>query len=229
MIVFFTTNILGDTAKLEGDEHQHCVKVLRKKVGDLLVLVDGAGNRMSAKLVEIGKRECNLVILDTKHHPVSERKIAIGIAPTKNMSRFEWLLEKSTELGITDIYPLIYARSERKRINEARCQKIVLSAFKQSLRTDLPMLHSLQLYKDFIESNLNLYPQKIIAHYVEGQSHIQELITKDVSTITFIGPEGDFIEEELTKAKDNGCVSMNISQNRLRTETAGLVALQYML
>ena len=228
MIVFFSSHIEGPQAKLLDEEFTHCIKVLRKQIGDTIHLVDGKGAHYRGNIQSISKKECLIDILSTDKKESIDIRKAIGIAPTKNISRFEWFLEKATEIGITDIYPIIYKQSERKIIKPARAQKIVRSAFKQSLRYFEPTLHPLTNFDAFIKLDIN-YELKFIAHFEQDNPIIQQEIDHDKSTIVLIGPEGDFRQQEIDQATDLGFKKVNISENRLRTETAGVVALNYIV
>ena len=208
---------------LDKQESNHIVKVLRKKEGDTLLFTDGKGNLYSSKITSIDKKKCKVVIIDSKKkEKLHQGHLHIVIAPTKNMSRFEWFLEKSTEIGIDEITPVICSKSERKTINHERCNKIIISAMKQSVKFHLPKLNYLANFNDII--NINFNATKYIAHC---QSYKRELLEKQKfheNTMILIGPEGDFSEDEIQKAIEKNYKSISLGKSRLRTDTAGVKA-----
>jgi len=228
MIVFFTHEISDSKAKLIDEEFTHCIKVLRHKVGDSIHLVDGKGMQCQGEILTIEKKMCVVSISKVDHRKTPPTPKAIGIAPTKNISRYEWFLEKATEIGVTDIYPILFKQSERKHIKNERSNKIVRTAFKQSLRFYEPTLHPLLPYEQFLKLDLS-YNQKFIAHFGEQNKDLKDLGDSNSSSIVLIGPEGDFREEEIKMAQDKDYQIVNISENRLRTETAGVVALNFIV
>jgi len=228
MIVFFIEEINGSQANLINEEFTHCIKVLRHQVNDLIHLVDGQGKHYEGTILSIEKKKCLIKLLKTTQNSKPAPSKAIVIAPTKNISRYEWFLEKATEIGVTDIYPVLYKQSERKHIKAERSKKIIRTAFKQSLRFFEPKLHPLTSFEQFIKLGLE-HDQRIIAHYNENNPSLEKLIDREKSAIVLIGPEGDFRDEEIKLAKENGYQEVNISKNRLRTETAGVVALNFIV
>jgi len=223
MIVFYSTDISNQIAKLIDDECIHCSKVLRKKVGDEVFVTDGEGKLYNGAIMDISKREV-LISLDNEVESQSKPHVrSIAIAPTKNIDRFEWFLEKSTEIGITNIYPFLSARSERKIIKPPRLEKILISAMKQSKNFYKPILHPLtpinQLLKTSFENQ-----SKYIAHCMEPESALQKLYSSGSDAIVLIGPEGDFTSEEVKLANSNSWQEVSLGKSRLRTETAGIIA-----
>lgn len=229
MIVFYHPDLDHGQVHLNPDQSKHCIKVLRKKLNDQIVLVDGKGNKVVAKILDPNHKKviCLLESRETQSPPIYKR--AIGIAPTKQMSRYEWFLEKSTELGITHIYPVIFKHSERKNIKLERLEKILISALKQSLRFHLPVLEKPVGFKEFIEDHANQYSQKFIAHYNPSNPNLKDSNRGGLNTIVLIGPEGDFHQSEIDLAISSGFKTVNLSENRLRTETAGLAALMHII
>jgi 16S rRNA (uracil1498-N3)-methyltransferase len=147
----------------------------------------------------------------------------IAIAPTKNIERLEWFLEKATEIGIKEITPVLCEHSERKIINMERLEKIIVSAMKQSLKTYIPVLNPLTRFTDFVSKPFN--GQKFIAHCTEGiRSELIHSYVKQSESLILIGPEGDFSPKEIEFAKSNGFIEISLGKSRLRTETAGIVA-----
>lgn len=220
MILNYTTDIVDDIAILKDDEYRHAIKTLRKKVGDPLSFVDGAGYRYEASIKSVSKKEVELSIVSKTHSPQIER-MSIAISPTKSPSRFEWFLEKATEIGIAEIHPMLCSRTEKKKLNEQRCRKIIISAMKQSMRARLPALHPLRTFAEVLEVST---ANKFLAHYQPQNGQLKEaLLSSDGDFLSMIGPEGDFTTDEIALAKASGFTMVNISDHRLRTETAGLV------
>lgn len=225
MFLFYSNNIKGDIAELPQEEAMHCVKTLRKKVGDTIHFVDGKGNLYSGKIIGTGKKSCTIGIESVDFQAERKAKIHIAIAPTKNINRFEWFLEKATEFGIDEITPILCFHSERKNIRLDRLEKVVLSAMKQSLKRYLPKLNDLTTFKDFINSQNIPESQKIIAHCQTGQEgHLKDVYQTGQNATILIGPEGDFAETEIQMALQQQFQPISLGEARLRTETAGIAA-----
>lgn len=222
MVIFYSERISEDVGILVGDEHQHCVKSLRKKVGDTISFLDGNGGLYSGEITDISKKEVHIGIRNKEHYPENTPRLHIAIAPTKNMSRYEWFLEKSTEIGIHTITPIICKNSERKTLRLDRCRKILLSATKQSKRYYVPVIEEVTSLNAFLDKAEPGY----ICNYNIDNPHALLTLQKSKDTTLIIGPEGDFSTAELEKAISSGWQSVNISAYRLRTETAGLTAVQ---
>lgn len=224
MQIFFKPGISGDEVMLDELESKHCIKVLRMVPGDRVQLVDGQGGFYTASVAVADPRRCRLKIETTeKEFGKSSINIHIAIAPTKNIERFEWFLEKATEIGISEITPLITEHSERKIIHPDRLEKILVSAIKQSLKAYLPKLNPLTGLHDFMANSFA--GQKFIAHcYPSEKGFLKDLINKGSDTVVMIGPEGDFSEAEVELSKKSGFTEISLGQARLRTETAGVVA-----
>jgi 16S rRNA (uracil1498-N3)-methyltransferase len=226
MNIFYTQKIHGSSGILNETESHHCTKVLRMEVGDPLILVDGQGGFYEGNISIADQKAC--VIEITKSHPDYGKrsyKIHVAIAPTKNIERFEWFLEKATEIGIDEITPLICKHSERKVLREDRLEKVILSAMKQSIKAYLPVLHELTQFEKFV--SLNFTGNKLIAHCRDEERHelIQMHPTETLFTV-LIGPEGDFSENEIQMAITNGFLPTSLGVSRLRTETAGIAVCQ---
>ena len=223
MIVFYSTDISKQIAKLIDDECIHCSKVLRKKAGDEVFVTDGNGKLYDGTITAISKREV-LISLGNELESQSKPHIrSIAIAPTKNIDRFEWFLEKATEIGITNIYPFLSARSERKIIKPHRLEKILVSAMKQSKNFHKPNLHPLTPINQLLTTSFE-GQSKFIAHCMEPESALQNLYSSGSDGIVLIGPEGDFTSEEVQLANSNSWKEVSLGNSRLRTETAGIVA-----
>jgi 16S rRNA (uracil1498-N3)-methyltransferase len=219
--VFFSKKIENNIAFLEADEAAH-FSVLRKKIGDEVAVVDGNGLFFSGKILEIGKKSGSIQIVSEKKDPLARPfSLEIGIAPTKNLDRLEWFLEKSTEIGIEKISPIRCRRSERDSLRLDRCEKILVSAMKQSQRATLPKLAQLVDFQLFIKNN---FPQQKFIAYCGGQNlpHFADVFSPKNDAVVLIGPEGDFHPDEIETAQKNGFVGISLGSARLRTETAAL-------
>lgn len=224
MILFYTDNIKENLAILEGDEAMHCTKTLRKKLGDTIHFVDGIGGMYSGKIIGSNKRTCSIAI--EKSQFTAQRKnykVHLAIAPTKNINRLEWFLEKSTEIGMDEVTPILCQRSERKQIRLDRLTKVVAAAMKQSMKTHLPEMNELTKFKNLVQQDFD--GQKLIAHCNEGEkTKLKDIYAINSNVLILIGPEGDFSNEEVALALENGFQPISLGIERLRTETAGVVA-----
>ena len=223
MILFYTDQIDGNLAELGEVEARHCTQVLRKKVGDAISFVDGEGGFYEGMITETGKKKCQIQIVRTFHefHKRSFR-LHVAIAPTKNIARLEWFLEKATEIGIDEISLIFCQHSERRKVRTDRLRKILISAMKQSLKAYLPILHEPISFKQFVQTPRQV-PVKLIAQGNENLS-IKDNYSPKNDVLILIGPEGDFSEKELRTAHENGYQGVHLGKSRLRTETAGIVA-----
>lgn len=221
---FYTTRIENGFAILDEEESRHLVSVLRKKVGDPLQVTDGLGNLYEVELSEIGKKQ-TLAQIHSKTFIPLERKhrLHMGVAPTKNIERFEWFLEKATEIGIDEITPLLCKHSERDTIRLDRLEKILVSAMKQSLRTRLPKLNPLTRFQTFAtETKAGC---KCIGWCADVPlTPLQKAIAPEQTVLIAIGPEGDFSPDEIASAHKQGFHGINLGPARLRTETAAIMA-----
>jgi 16S rRNA (uracil1498-N3)-methyltransferase len=227
MRLFYSQKIENNTIWLADEEFHHCKNVLRLKVGSLVHVIDGKGHLYEAEIVKYTKTEAELSILITKFFEKSTtNKLQIAIAPTKNIDRIEWFVEKATEMGIDEISFVRTKRTERKNINLERITKIAISAAKQSNNYYLPLLHDLEDLNTFILSNKNTQAIKLIPHLVEGQDRmlLKDFLLKFHSFIVLIGPEGDFTPEEVKLALDTDYKPISLGALILRTETAALAA-----
>lgn len=226
MIIFFTPDISGNVHTLDETESKHCIRVLRHVKGDQLILVDGKGCRYEAIISDPNPKKCVVEVVKTiVDFEKRDYYLHIAIAPTKNIDRFEWFLEKATEIGIDEITPLLCEHSERKQINVDRLEKVLVTAMKQSLKAFKPKLNNLTKFETFIESTTSEF--KFIAHCAEGDKQNLFYIAKPAtSTLVLIGPEGDFSLVEIEAALKNNFKEISLGKSRLRTETAGIVATQ---
>ena len=223
MHLFYIPGVSGNSIQLDETESKHAIRVLRLEKGEKVNVVDGKGGFYLAEITDANPKKCLLQILDKKT-AFGKRNfhLHIAIAPTKNNDRFEWFLEKATEIGIDEITPLITEHSERKVVNTERFEKILVSAVKQSVKAYLPQLNEPVTFKELVKQPGT---QKFIAYVDENhRDHLKNLIQKDDNVLVLIGPEGDFSKTEIELALKNGFVPVSLGASRLRTETAGVVA-----
>jgi len=204
------------------EESKHIIKVLRKHEGDILRITNGKGHLFEAKILEANAKKCKAQIVSKEKTIPRLHSLHIAIAPTKMNDRFEWFLEKATEIGINEITPILCEHSERKVIKPERLEKVLQSAMKQSLQTYLPKLNPLTPLTDFLNSVEG--ELKFIAHCREGEKvELKRRVQADKDVVVLIGPEGDFSKDEVDLAEQRGFWPVSLGRNRLRTETAGLV------
>lgn len=203
-------------------ESKHCIKVLRKVNGDEIELVNGMGGQFECKIIDDHYKKCKVKIMKRTHHEPAKKELHIAMAIPKSSDRLEWFLEKATELGITKLSLINCTNSERKTINQKRLEKIIVSALKQSKRFYLPKIEGPIPFLKFIENVPNGY----IGHCYEANKTHARSISK--ATPILIGPEGDFTIQEVEQAKHSGYIEIELSENRLRTETAALSAVFYL-
>ena len=211
---------------LPEEESNHCIQVLRRTAGDEIQVTDGVGHLYNCVITNPHRKHCEVRIESVETPtPLHEGKIHICIAPTKNIDRTEWAIEKCVEMGVDEITLLLCDHSERKTVNMERLQKILVSAAKQSLKTRFPVLHSLTKITE-----LPLEGDLFIAHCEEGykaSDHkfaLQHRVVRGHQTTVLIGPEGDFSPQEIKWALEHGFVPVSLGATRLRTETAAMVA-----
>ncbi len=222
----FIAFVQGKTATLTSEESWHCAKVLRKKAGDSVQLIDGKGNFYEAVLELVSDKKC---IANVTSGPVLQPKrnyyLHLAIAPTKQIDRIEWMIEKAVEIGIDEISFITCKNSERTIIKTERIHKIVESAVKQSLQAYLPKVNELTSFKEIVSASKE--DQKLIAHcYDSEKEDLKKIEFRNRSTLILIGPEGDFSKEEVELAINNKFKAVSFGSNRLRTETAGLYVCQ---
>jgi 16S rRNA (uracil1498-N3)-methyltransferase len=223
--LFYCENIAGGKAVLSEEESMHCARVLRKRAGDEIVIIDGKGLMCSATLLSINKKACEVEV--KKIIRQEEKKafyLHIAIAPTKNISRIEWFLEKATEIGIDEITPIYCEHSERKTVRLDRLAKIVLSATKQSIKATLPLLNEPLSLTNFLEKESGEEKKFIAWCEHDDQDHLKDNYQEGESVTILVGPEGGFSLPEVELAKSNGFIPVSLGKSRLRTETAGLAA-----
>lgn len=213
----------NDHFTLDEASSRHCLLVLRMKPGDPIVLTDGNGSCMEAVITSGEKKICTVQITEVEKMPPAVPKIALGISFTKNIARIEWFLEKATEIGISEIYPLICKRTEKIHYKFPRLQQILVSAMLQSQQYYLPVLHQPTPIEKLIRGNT--YAMKYIAHCEKSDRiPLTQAMLKGKDSLMMVGPEGDFTEDEIMEAKGMNFIPVSLGSHRLRTETAGIVA-----
>lgn len=224
MNLFYTPDIRGDYYTLNPEESKHCIRVLRFTAGEPVALVDGRGNWYNGMIDRPDAKGCGVQITEQIGH-YGERPfhLHLAIAPTKNIDRIEWMLEKCTEIGIDEITLLNTEHSERKVVKEERLEKVIIAAMKQSLKAYLPRLNPMTDFRKFIFTCTE--SQKLIAHCHAGdKKRLDDIYRPGQDVVILIGPEGDFSETEVSLAAGAGFTAITLGNSRLRTETAGIVA-----
>ncbi|KIC03279.1 16S rRNA (uracil(1498)-N(3))-methyltransferase [Flavobacterium sp. PL02] len=225
MQLFYNPNIDETTQEFSFDkeESKHIIKVLRKKDSDILHVTNGLGYLFETEITLASDNKCTVKIISVEKAQDPKYRLHLAVAPTKMNDRYEWFLEKATEIGIHEITPIICDRSERKVINMERFEKIILSAMKQSNELYLPKLNEAISFKEFVKrKNEGL---QLIAHCEETDKKSLKSVLKPNENVTLlIGPEGDFSEKEIALAIENNFQPVSLGNTRLRTETAAMVA-----
>ncbi len=224
MNLFYAPDLDSSLFTLSKEESRHIVRVLRMKSGDAIHFTNGKGSFFDCRISDDNPNACIIEVLHEK--PGSDQrnfKLHLAVAPTKNISRFEWFLEKATEIGIDQISPIICQHSERKEIKHERLHKVITAAVKQSLKSFHPVLKPRLSFMECISQKFD--GQKFIAHIDDSVSlELADAYTKGEDATILIGPEGDFSPEEVAMAKENGFQEVKLGPSRLRTETAAVVA-----
>lgn len=225
MQLFYNPDLSDSTTQItfSKDESKHIVKVLRKSVGDILHITNGKGWLFKAEIQNNNIKSCLALITSKSVQPKKNYHVHLAVAPTKMNDRYEWFLEKATEIGIDTITPIICDHSERKIIKLDRFEKILQSAMKQSLNCYLPKLNEAINFKDFIHQEFN--GQRFVAHCNEThRTSLKHELKAKTDIIILIGPEGDFSVKEIEMAIQNKFIPVTLGETRLRTETAAIVA-----
>jgi 16S rRNA (uracil1498-N3)-methyltransferase len=226
MQLFFHPEISEDSQQVTfpRDESKHIVKVLRKIEGDILYLTNGKGFLFETKIISANHNNCSVKVLSAKKQKPAPYRLHLAVAPTKMNDRYEWFLEKATEIGVHEITPIICEHSERKVVKLNRFERVLQSAVKQSLNTYFPILNEAITFSDFLQEQKE--GQRFIAHCEEGKGKqsLKGSLQKNSDIIILIGPEGDFSPEEIKKALNDNWKPVSLGESRLRTETAAIVA-----
>ncbi|MBC34485.1 MAG: 16S rRNA (uracil(1498)-N(3))-methyltransferase [Bacteroidetes bacterium] len=223
MQLFYCPDIQGATYTLNEEESKHCVRVLRMGNGDQFHITDGKGGLFTVEIIDEHPKRCSVQVINSEiEYQKRSTYLHLAVAPTKNISRYEWFLEKATEIGIDEITPIICEHSERKEVKIKRLIKVVVAAIKQSLKAYIPKLNETIKFKDLISTDFD--GDKYIA-YCEGEPQLLKNAYKSgKNALILIGPEGDFSPEEVDLAIKNGFQTISLGQSRLRTETAAIAA-----
>ncbi len=228
MQLFYAPDLTPPDYTLGEEESKHCVRVLRLTCGDTLHLTDGRGTLYRCEITDDHPRHCSVRVIERfdEFEPLGY-SLTMAVAPTKNSDRFEWFLEKATEVGISRIIPIESAHSERRVFKPERGEKVITAAMKQSLKAYRPVLEPLTPLRKVIENPFE--GRKFIAHCdppqsAAGKRYLPDLLHKGESVLILIGPEGDFAPDEIALALKNGFEEISLGTQRLRTETAALVA-----
>jgi 16S rRNA (uracil1498-N3)-methyltransferase len=225
MQLFYNPAILAtdETFFFDKEESKHIIKVLRKKDTDILHVTNGLGFLFTTQITLASDTKCTVKIVKVEQIEKPKFHLHLAVAPTKLNDRFEWFLEKATEIGVSEITPIICEHSERKFIKTDRFEKIIQTAMKQSNQCFLPILNEPITFGSFIAKQFN--GQKLIAHCeVTNKKSLKEVLKTNENVTILIGPEGDFSVKEITLAIDNQFIAVTLGNTRLRTETAAIVA-----
>lgn len=224
MHLFYTPDISSELYTLNELESKHCIRVLRLKTGNNISLTDGKGNIYLTEIIEDHPKRCTVRVTEVQKE-IGKRpyNIHIAVAPTKNIARIEWLIEKATEIGIDEITPLICEHSERKNVNKERLTKVATSAIKQSLKAYHPKVNDMIDFKKFIQTEF--VGEKYIAYCSDlYRDSLRNIYKKKTNALILIGPEGDFSQSEVELAMHHKFKPVSLGLSRLRTETAALFA-----
>ncbi|MEG0499751.1 MAG: 16S rRNA (uracil(1498)-N(3))-methyltransferase [Rikenellaceae bacterium] len=226
MQLFYVKKIDSEIIILDEEESKHAIKVLRKTVGDTLHIIDGEGGMYQATIVDSNPKHCTVSIIEAKkEYEKLPYQLHIAIAPTKNIDRIEWFVEKATEIGISAFTMLRTEHSERKTVNDERMEKVIVSAMKQSIKAYKPTLNSMIPLAEFLKQDFG-DSECFIAHCSTNfeRTHLKEILNGNSKIVLLIGPEGDFSDNEIEMALKRGFKSISLGTSRLRTETAALYA-----
>ena len=207
---------------LSEETTRHCLQVLRMKKDEQLQLTDGIGSLITASILNADKKNCEVKFVNTEYFTANQKKISVAISILKNPNRFEWFLEKAVEIGVSEIIPLICARTEKQHFRFERMQSIIIAAMLQSRQVWLPKLIAPTTFADAVSSST--YEKKFIAHCIESEKHMLTDFDENNNAQILIGPEGDFTTDEVILALNKNYIAVTLGNTRLRTETAGIVA-----
>lgn len=224
MRLFYSKDLIGNVATLDEEESKHCLQVMRLKSGDEVFLTDGKGHLWKGLLHASGKKYAAIELMELiRIEAINPALCSLAVAPTKNIDRIEWLVEKATEIGLVDFRPIITRRTERTKIRIDRLQKIALSAMKQSNRLWMPVIHEPITFEQCIQIEQS---PCYIAHCEEQEmkNPLHSSRKAGAAGTILIGPEGDFSSEEINLALSSGCTAVSLGDARLRVETAALYA-----
>lgn len=228
MYIFYCPHIISGQALLSPEESAHCIRVLRLGKGDKVSLIDGKGGMYDAVIAIPDAKQCRLeVSATTIRQKARDFTLHLAIAPTKNTDRFEWFVEKAVEIGVDIITPLLCHRSERRILRTDRLHKLIIATMKQAMVHYLPELHELTDYSAFITSLTGYSQNRFIAYCDDAErKSLKDALAIQANVIILVGPEGDFTPGEVELAIAHSFIPVSLGKNRLRTETAGIVACQ---
>jgi 16S rRNA (uracil1498-N3)-methyltransferase len=229
---FYIDDVTAGDIVLDEDTSKHVTQVLRMKVGEQLLLTNGRGIKATAEIINDHRKKCEVRILTTETEEQLSPRVAIAISLIKNNSRFEWFLEKATEIGVNEIIPLVCERTEKEKFRHERLQQILISAMLQSQQCWLPILHQPTSFDEVVIQSFQTgqlkqefnYQSKFIAHCLPEQKQQLSSFLTHHSSLILIGPEGDFSLKEINMALQHSFQPVALGNTRLRTETAGMVA-----
>lgn len=223
MALFYQPEIPAGVHYLDQEESRHCIKVLRHNAGDTIKVLDGKGSIYEARITTASQKECAFEIINTTTQDKPAHYIHIAIAPTKNLDRMEWFIEKAVEIGIQEVSFVLCKNSERRVLKTDRLERKAVSALKQSQGSYMPRINELLSYPDFITK---VQEKRRYIAYVDfsNPDKLYQIAKPAEKYCILIGPEGDFTEDELEMAINNGFQKVSLGNSRLRTETAGLAA-----
>ena len=225
MQIFYAPDINDETYVLDENESKHCIRVLRMTRGTIVKLIDGKGSIYEGFINDPDPKKCRINITGViRNFEKRNYRLHIGISPLKNHERFEWFIEKSVEIGIDEVTPVICRNTEKSGIKTERVNNLIISAMKQSIKADKPVLNTPCSFTDFVKNDKKGI--RMIAHCRANteKSKIDQVYSKGEDAIVLIGPEGDFSEEEINLAICNEFRPVHLGSSRLRTETAGVAA-----
>jgi 16S rRNA (uracil1498-N3)-methyltransferase len=225
MHIFFEEKIHSEFVILSREESQHCARVLRLRAGEEIMITDGRGNCCVARLTGVNPDNTMAAVISRDFVEKRPFNLHMAVAPTKNIDRFEWFLEKATECGIEEITPVICENSERTVVKTERLQKIIMAAMKQSKQYWLPRLNEPVKFNAFLKNDIPTGTPAFMAHCAEGSKQtLIDACKPDSDVVILIGPEGDFSPKEIKMAHEMSLGAISLGENRLRTETAALAA-----
>jgi 16S rRNA (uracil1498-N3)-methyltransferase len=222
--LFYHPHAQQDSFFFDKEESGHIVRVLRKQEGDALDVTDGLGSLFECDITIANPKRVEVIVQGSEPQPALPYNLTLAVAPTKNRDRLEWLVEKATEIGISSIVPVICDHSERQVQKTDRLKKIAIAAMKQSQRFHLPLIPEAQKLDALLTDST--HEQKFIAHLAEPKQYLHSALKNEGKILVLVGPEGDFSNRELELAAASGFTTVALGDYRLRTETAGLVAVQ---
>jgi len=225
MLLFYTPDIASTRYTLPEEESKHCVRVLRLVEGDVVHLTDGKGTLYTARIATAHAKQCEVEITGRQENYAAHNYyLHLAVAPTKNIDRYENMLEKVMETGVDEITPLICAHSERRTVNAARLEKVLVAAMKQSLKAQLPQLNKEITFTEFLQQPFDGGKYIACCHPNIARELFWRVLPPNRRALVLVGPEGDFTDDEVKAAVQAGFCPVTFGDSRFRTETAGMIA-----